>query len=188
MTANGYANKIGMLTTLKKLSTPISTQIVSSTPGRMRLRVAQPHRQSGEMERIINTLKAHPQIDRVQMNPQHGSILIHHAGENGSLNDIFATLKDLGLIFGGMTPYGKSQTAAGVTNAVVDLNQRVVKATDGVVDLRVLFPLGLGVLAMRQLLVKGLQFDIIPWYVLAWYTFDSFIKLNGTTNSTQKES
>lgn len=168
------------IATLKQPFTSISTQIVSSTPGRLRLRVAQPHRQSGDMERIIKTLKAHPQIERVQMNPQHGSILIHHAGDKGSLDDIFATVKDLGIIFGGMTPYGRTQTAAGVTNAVADLNQRVAKATDGVADLRVLFPLGLGALAVRQLMVKGLQFDIIPWYVLAWYAFDSFIKLHGT--------
>jgi hypothetical protein len=26
-----------------------------------------------------------------------------------------------------------------------------------------------------------LQFEIIPWYVLAWYSFDSFIKLHGVT-------
>jgi hypothetical protein len=31
---------------------------------------------------------------------------------------------------------------------------------------------------MRQLMIKGLQLEVIPWYVLAWYAFDSFLKLN----------
>jgi hypothetical protein len=48
------------------------------------------------------------------------------------------------------------------------------------VDLRFLFPLSLSLLALRQLLVKGWQLELIPWYVLAWYAFDSFIKLHPT--------
>jgi hypothetical protein len=33
-------------------------------------------------------------------------------------------------------------------------------------------------LDFRQLIIKGLQIDEIPWYSLAWYAFDSFVKLN----------
>ena len=39
-------------------------------------------------------------------------------------------------------------------------------------------PLGLGTLALGQLITKGPQLDKIPWYNLAWYAFDSFNKLN----------
>lgn len=177
-----------MLTTKQELtrknsSKPISTKVISSTPGRLRLRVAQMHCQSKDMHRIASVLNANPQVDRVSTNLHSGSITIYHDGKNGSLNNVVATLRDLGVIFADITE-GNTEAAAKVTNAFVDLNQRVRTATNGAVDIRFLFPLGLSTLAVRQLLSKGLQFETIPWYVLAWYAFDSFIKLHGTSPST----
>jgi hypothetical protein len=135
------------------------------------------------MQRIASVLNANPQVNRVSINLHSGSITIYHNGKNGSLDNVFATLRDLGLIFADITE-GKTEAAAQVTNAVVDLNQRIRQATNGAIDIRFLFPLGLSTLAVRQLLSKGLQFETIPWYVLAWYAFDSFIKLHGTSASS----
>ncbi|WP_414585123.1 HMA2 domain-containing protein [Scytonema sp. PCC 10023] len=187
MLKNGYMNltqmpKIIDENSIKTAFKPISTRVVSSTPGRLRLRVAPSHRQSGEMQRIANALQANPNINQVRTNIQNGSIVINHDGENGSLDNVFASLRDLGIIFGDIA-LGKSQAAVGVSNAVVDLNKQVQQATSNVVDLRVLFPLGLGIFSIRQLLVRGLQLETIPWYVLAWYAFDSFIKLHGTSQA-----
>ena len=67
---------------------------------------------------------------------------------------------------------------------MVNFNKKFEQATSGEVDLRFLFPLGLSLLAVRQILVKGWQLELIPWYVLAWYSFDSFIKLNGANDWT----
>jgi hypothetical protein len=145
------------------------------------LRVASHNRQSGDMERITEALQAHSNTTQVRSNIQNGSIVIQHDTQKTSLEDILATLRDVGIIFGDIT-FGKSEAAAGVSNAVVDLNKRVKKATNNSVDLRFLFPLGLGILSIRKLLAQGLQFEIIPWYVLAWYAFDSFIKLHGMTS------
>jgi hypothetical protein len=185
MSKNGYINLTDMPKvidekSIKKAFQPISTRVVSSTPGRLRLRVAQPHRQSGEMQRIANALQANPNINQVRTNIQNGSIVINHDGEGGSLDDVYATLRDLGIIFGDIA-LGKSEAAAEVSNAVVDLNKRVRQATNNAVDLRFLFPLGLGMFSIRQLVTRGLQLEIIPWYVLAWYAFDSFIKLHATS-------
>ena len=186
MLKNGHGNFIQMPTTMQPatlenttISKPISTQVVSSTPGRLRLRVAQPHRQPVKMQRIASALQANPNINQVRTNIQQGSITIQHNSDDGSFKSVFATLKDLGIIFSDITE-GNTEAAAGVSSAVIDLNKRVNQATDGVVDLRFLFPLGLATLSVRQLLAKGLQWEIIPWYVLAWYAFDSFIKLHGT--------
>ena len=71
-----------------------------------------------------------------------------------------------------------SSASTTVIKTATDLNQRVKTATKDAVDLRFLVPLGFGILAMRQLVVKGWQLELIPWYVLAWYAFDSFIKLH----------
>ncbi|MEA5506296.1 hypothetical protein VB735_24930 [Halotia wernerae UHCC 0503] len=170
--------------TLKTPYQPISTRVVSSTPGRLRLRVAHSHRQLKKMQRIASALKANPHINQVKTNVHHGSIVINHDGEDGSLENVLATLQDLGIIFADIAE-GNTEAAAGLSAAFIDLNQRVKQATDGTFDLRILFPLGLASLSLRQLFNKGLQLETIPWYVLAWYAFDSFIKLN---KQSQNES
>ena len=185
MSKNGYITltempKIIDEKSIKTALKPISTRVVSSTPGRLRLRVAPSHRQSGEMQRIANELQTNPNVHQVRMNIPNGSIVINHDGEDGSLHNVFTSLRDLGIIFGDIA-LGKSDAAEEVSNAVVDLNKRVRQATDNVVDLRFLFPLGLGIFSIRQLLARGLQLETIPWYVLAWYAFDSFIKLHATS-------
>lgn len=133
------------------------------------------------MHRIASVLNANPQVERVSTNLYSGNITIYHDGRQGTLDNVFAALRDLGIIFADITE-GNSE-AAKVTNAIVDLNQRVRQATNGEIDIRYLFPLGLSTLAVKQLLSKGLQFETIPWYVLAWYAFDSFIKLHGNSTS-----
>lgn len=178
------------------MPTPKHSHVVSSTPGRTRLRVSDKRRNPQEMARIASALKARPEVHDVSTNVQTGSILVHHDQQHSSLYDISATLRDLGVILGEVTdteiPFlqGKSDMATGLTSAISDLNQRVGLATNGVVDLRFLFPLGLAALALRQLQRNGLQIDAAPWYVLAWYAFDSFIKLHSTqepqaTNATK---
>jgi hypothetical protein len=185
MLTNSHGNLTKMPKVKQKInfntpSLPISTKIISDTPGRLRLRIAHCHRQPETMEHIANALDAQAHIDEVRTNVDHGSIVIKYSEKNGNLDNVFTTLKDLGIIFGEITQ-GSTEAATTVSTAVVDLNKRVRQATDGVVDIRFLFPLGLSILAVRQLIIKGLQFEIIPWYVLAWYSFDSFIKLHGIT-------
>lgn len=168
------------------------THIVSQVPGRIRLRVAHAHRQREKMAQIEKTIAAHPQVDRVQTNEKTGSLLIHHDSQNGGLENVLAILKDLGIILGDIAETQiaaeQSQAAANLTKAIGDLNQRVQKTSNGLVDLRFLFPWGLSLLAVRQLLAKGWQLDLIPWYVLAWYAFDSFVKLNSPASDEKKPS
>lgn len=71
-----------------------------------------------------------------------------------------------------------SEVAAQMLDTMAELNDRVSWLTKGHVDLKLLMPLGLGTLALGQLLTQGAQLEKIPWYNLAWYAFDSFYKLN----------
>lgn len=168
------------------MPTPKRTHIVSSTPNRTRLKVSQKRRNPREMERIAKALKTAPEVQDVTTNVQTGSIVVHHDSHSNSLNNISATLQDLGVVLGYVTDAelpsgdGKSEVASNLTDAVADLNKQVAQATNGVVDLRLLIPVGLGALAVRQLMRNGLQIETAPWYVLAYYAFDSFIKLHYT--------
>ncbi|MEH1967740.1 DUF5132 domain-containing protein [Nostoc sp.] len=77
----------------------------------------------------------------------------------------------------------KSEVAKDLINVMSDLNADVGQMSNGVVDLRLLVPLGLGALAIHQLIDKGLELEEIPWYTLAWYAFDTFVKLNNMSES-----
>ncbi len=187
-TMNNNHNQSSQLTLAKpsEINSSVQAHIVSQTPGRIRMRVAHTHRQKHKLDPVVSALKEKLAIYRVRANVHSGSITIFHSEEHINSEDIRQILRDLGLIFHDMieepliTTQGHSDAATEVSRAAADLNQRVKRVTKGAVDLRFLLPLSFAVLACRQLVVKGLQFEVIPWYVLAWYAFDSFIKLHDT--------
>ncbi|MGK7899750.1 MAG: HMA2 domain-containing protein [Xenococcus sp. (in: cyanobacteria)] len=162
----------------------LEAQIISQTPGRVRLRVRPAYRQQQKIAPIVNALKARLEIYRVKTNIPSGSITVLHGRELLTSQDMSIVLQDLGINLVQVTQEPRraisssSSAAAEVIKTVTDLDQRIKIATDNAIDLRLLLPLGLGVMAMRQLIVKGWQLELIPWYVLAWYAFDSFLKLN----------
>ena len=77
----------------------------------------------------------------------------------------------------------QSNTATGVMSTITTLNEQLGQMTNGIADLRLLLPLGFGALALRQVLDKGFELEEIPWYTLAWYAFDSFVKLHNSSES-----
>ena len=167
---------------------PISARLLSQTPGRVRLLLAPEFRQAEQMKRIASVLCERLKIYRVRTNVAIGSITIFYPEEGSSLAQIGSLLSDLGVIFPAQSPEksltdNQSEAAAALTTEAAALNQRCFNATDGAVDLRFLIPLGLSAIALRQLLVHGLQLGAIPWYVLGWYAFDSFVKFHFSSPS-----
>ena len=164
------------------------THVVSSTPCRTRLRISQKRRTPEEMHRITAALKSQSNVRSVEGNLHTGSITIHHDHDPDAVQNLTATLKDLGVVLSKIVGVelpsdGKSEAASDLTGSLADLNQRVYVATNGLVDLRLLFPLMLGALSLRQLIRSGIQLEVVPWYVLAYYAFDSFIKLHYTQDT-----
>jgi hypothetical protein len=78
----------------------------------------------------------------------------------------------------GETDLPLSLTARRIKRTFHEVDVQLGQVTGGRWDLRSVFPVLLGVLAVRQVLAGGLQLGVIPWWVLAWYSFDSFYKLN----------
>lgn len=58
--------------------------------------------------------------------------------------------------------------------------------TNGVVFLRLLVPVKLAALALRELSFHEWEFQTAPWYVFVGYAFDSFIKLHYTAHTPTK--
>jgi len=73
-----------------------------------------------------------------------------------------------------------SETAEGINASFAGLDEWFREATGRRFDLKMLFPTALGVLAVRQFVSQLGQLPAIPWYVVAWYAFDSYLKLHGS--------
>jgi len=125
-------------------ASPIYAELISQTPGRVRLRVAPEYRQFEEMEPLIKILNERLEIYRVRANIPSGSITIFYAQDYLNFEGIWAILQDLGVTLSQLPEQprrlakGQSDAAASVTDAVTDLNRRVRQATDGKVDIRFL--------------------------------------------------
>jgi hypothetical protein len=71
-----------------------------------------------------------------------------------------------------------SEVAFGVKRIFHEVDVRLGELTEGKWDLRSVVPCVFGVMALRALIANPASLGAAPWYVLAWYAFDSFWKLN----------
>jgi hypothetical protein len=160
----------------------------------VRLRLHPESRDEALLQQIQRALSAQDGVASVDTNTRTGSVLVHYDRHTISKDDLFAMLHDVGVaargllgaeeipedlggdVGGDVAPH--SSTATGVMDGLTDLDRRISEATGGKLDLKLLVPAGLGLLALRQVLTAGLGLAEVPGYVLLWYTFDSFYKLH----------
>jgi hypothetical protein len=150
------------------------TKIVSSTPKRTRIRVSRKRRNPEEMARLAEALRASPKVSQVETNLYAGTLIVHHQPK--ALADIKAELKDLGVI--AMAATGMETSAQSLGDAVLDLEKQVGPLLANILDLKLLVPLGFGALAALQLARRGLEIGGAPWYLLAYFAYESFVRLN----------
>lgn len=167
---------------------------MSSIPGRARLKVAPAYRTQEEMQRVAAALTALPGMGDVRVTVGTGSILAFFDPERESLDSLRAALRSIGVDLGpsadaAPSASGARRTARAATNVTTTLgglDNHVGRMANGAFDLRLLVPVGLGALAIRQMLREGLELEKIPWYVLAWDAFQSFNTLYGATPEPQQ--
>ena len=165
-------------------------RIVSHAPGRVRVRLHREHRSAPALAQIERSLAAQPGVAAVSTNPRTGSVLMSFDHVAISKDDVLGMLFDAGVVARdlldaeevprdlgeGSTEH--STTATGLIDALTDLDGRVARLTGGRFDVKLLVPLGMGLLAARQIATVGLGLGQVPGYVLLWYAFDSFYKLH----------
>ena len=159
------------------------TQIVSNTPRRTRIRLSRKRRNREEMTRLARALEEFPSVSRVDTNLQTGTIVVHH--EKESLEDIQSKLQDLGIILAAAT--GVELPGKSLTDAISDLESRLGFSTEQILSLKLLVPLGFGALALVQLARRGFQIESAPWYMLAYFAFESFARLNKPDEKCARE-
>ena len=154
--------------------------LLSAVPGRVRLKVFAGRRRPDELERVRAALDALPGVSAVQASTRTGSVLVRHEPASTGIDELRAALEELGLalVAPESSPRSRMTPARRVFETADQANSRVERRLGGP-DLRLIFPAALGLLSLRQATRDAPGLAQAPWYVLAWYAFDSFLKLNG---------
>lgn len=162
---------------LENLSTPIYLQVVSQTPGRLRLKVFPQHQEQQEIQLIANFFKAFfPQVDQVKVNSQTGSITIYSAVDSRNFTEILDKLQVQGIIIID-TPQEKSQPK-NFAQTLSNLNQQVQQITKESVDLRVIISFTVFAIVLKRLLPPLARWKTTTLYLLLWYGLESLVKLS----------
>jgi Heavy metal associated domain 2 len=165
-------------------------KVVHAIPGRVRVKMARLKENPAIAPEVQERLSAVQGIQRVEVNPITGSVLISYdrtAFESlESLLSLAAHLSPLfpDLDFNGLEDWLTSENTNGNAPPVAErlgsffggLNVKVSETTGGV-DLKFLLPLTLFLLGVRAVMVAGK--GVFPtWYDLLWFAFGSFFMLN----------
>ncbi len=159
--------------------------IVHAIPGRVRVRLDPTLRSPDFMRSLVETLSEVKGVHQVQSNPTTGSILLLFDPGVLSLEQLYlaASAADVVIVTPGASsepPVSEQTTplARSINSAVGRMDRTVFDFTGGKIDVKTLFPLGLAAAAVRQIATSGGNLAAAPWYVLLWYSFETFTKYN----------
>ncbi|MFQ4144173.1 HMA2 domain-containing protein [Chlorogloeopsis sp. ULAP02] len=162
--------------------TPIYLQVVSNTPGRVRLRFYQQHLQA--IEQIARSIAVFfPQVDRVKTNSQAGTITIYYSGRIVNFEDVQNKLQALGIVLTDAL-IEKPQLPRKLTSVLSSLSEQVKQTTKETMDLRVLVLYAAVVIALRRVLPQAARWKTTALYLLLWYVLESLVKLSDKKESS----
>jgi len=151
-------------------------RVASAIPGRIRLR-ASDWAGRRHLASLAEELGTWPEVIGVQPRAQSSSLVVRSEPEHATA--VADRLRELGVDMRASGPSPASRTpAAAIGAAASSANRAVGRRLDGT-DLRVLVPLGLGLLAARRAMSGEQRLAEAPWYVLAWYASETFWKFRG---------
>jgi hypothetical protein len=161
-------------------------RVAHVVPGRMRLRIDRRDLNPKFSDVLRSAFLAMPDVEEVRIQPLTGSITIVSRRSGLTPRVLAERLVTLGLLdldpTTGDPDAGKqkpmSDTARSIHDAFHGVDMRLAEITKGRWDLRTVVPFAFGAFAVRQFIAEAGAIGAAPWYVLAWYAFDSFWKLN----------
>ncbi len=149
-------------------------RLSSAVPGRIRLRLAHPAAHGHRLADLAQALEARPEVFEVLVRPASGSLVVRHDTQPAAVAELHEVLTSLGVV---TAPRASGPDhARRVQSTALAANAMVARGTGS--DLRLLAPLTLGLFALRRAVREGPRLADAPWYVLAWYAWESYTKLN----------
>ena len=158
------------------MSSDGGVRVASAVPGRIRLRAIDPagHRRIAS---LADEVGAWDEVASVDLRPRSGSVVIRFGADQDSA--VSERLLSIGVQPPAGVPDGPpAEPATVIAAAAASANRTIGRRLDGT-DLRVIVPLGLGLLAARRALRGEERLADAPWYVLAWYASETFWKFHG---------
>lgn len=177
-------------------------RIAHSTHGRVRLQFR--GQQPATLHQIEHRLRAMPRVQRVEVRPKTGSIIVHHSVKHTMiLNDLADLARSSGLFLLEVEA-DTAEASAHLTDVEHDaaylvdhsksgkaivrysehLNRVIKTATNGWVDLRVLLPATAGFCALLFVEVEAAPL----WLPLALFSFQSFNNLHQPHPTVAREA
>lgn len=158
-------------------------RLAHSLPGRVRLRLDPRELSEENCGEILGALTSLPGVEDVRITPRTGSVVIRFdpaALDVDRLGWLAREAEILALEPGAAAAADRppSLTAQRVMRTFGEVDARLAELTEGRWDLRSVVPFAFGALALRQAIGDFGALGAAPWYVFAWYAFDSFWKLN----------
>ena len=157
-------------------------RVLHHTPGRLRLRLPREALDARDTSPLTDALTGLQGVLQVRVARPASSLLVRYDPASVRLEDLMAALHRAGLHVittapdTAASPPGEPTALSRLIDRLAgQMDARVERATGHLLDLRTMVPLGLGALALREVLAGRLQ--AAPWYVLLWWSFDSYLKL-----------
>lgn len=171
-----------------------AVQVVHASPGRLRLRVRREAADDDTLARTERALVGLTGVRDVRANPLTRSVLVAYDDGVAEPAQVMAAVERAGLTVaptpdqagegsGARAALDRTALSQGITDLFGAADTRLADLTGGAADLRTLVPVGFAVMAIRQLVTGPVS--AVPWYALAWYAFDSFVKLRRTDTPTE---
>jgi hypothetical protein len=161
-------------------------RVAHAVPGRVRIKIDPRVLADERGVQLQRALLALPDVEEIRMTPRTGSVVVVYDPDALDMRGLIARIRQARLLaidppsgdLYGLQQVPLSETARGIRHTFSGVNARLSEITDGKWDLRSVVPFALGALALRQLVANPGVIAAAPWYVFAWYAFDSFWKLN----------
>jgi len=163
---------------------PGGIEVVSVVAGRVRLRARRRPLAGEALAALGRALDAVDGVGDVELRAHSSSVVIRFdVGREAAVVD---GLRALGVeLPESRAAWGEANPAAVIGEAVSAVNRAVAGRVPGG-DLRLLVPLGLGLLSVRQVLRSRDRVGDAPWYVLAWYASETFLRFHGPPPSARR--
>ena len=182
---------VGRMDTAADTRLTLPVRIVHSSPGRVRLRVRREDMDGPALLQAEQTIASLPGVFGVRKNPSARSVVVTFDPDSLGLDDLLEAVTRVGIAIEPLQePPGVRLPERSLDQSIVEVfrsaDERVRRRTQGRADLRTLVPVGLAVLAVREVLAGRIA--AAPWYVLLWYSFSSFINLRKSEVSSDRSA
>lgn len=164
--------------------------VVHAIPGRVRVRLDRSLRSAETMQTLAGLLAQIEGVRQVRVNPSTGSVLLEYDPQQVNLEQLYlaANAAKVTLVMPGTPnesgPQDMTPLAKRINSTFGRLDRTVYDFSGGRIDVKTLFPLGLAAAAVRQIATSGGNVAAAPWYVLLWYSFDTFTRYNRRAGRT----